>query len=55
MKILCTISEAADIIRSCHDNTCYKCVLQSVCNPSCVDEKRPEKLMEIVEDVDADE
>lgn len=55
MKIICTLSEAADLIRACHDGACYNCALTNACENQGADDKHPEQLMEICEDVDCEE
>lgn len=32
MKIKCTVSEFATMVRNCHDGSCAQCVLSDICN-----------------------
>lgn len=47
MKIVCSLKEAADIIRACHDGACYNCALTRTCKNDGAAEKHPEDLIEI--------
>lgn len=55
MKIICTLIEAAALIRACYDGDCHDCALNNACENWGADDKHPERLMEICEDVDREE
>lgn len=48
MKILCTLKEAANLIRACQNASCYNCVLAKTCNETGLADKSPENLILIV-------